>query len=92
MLGKPILAIQNTGIDEMVLEYRLGEVCECNLLSIQTAIDTLIQKRDGWDEIKRISRRIYQEKFSWDTMEKRLIQLIEKAAAGSGEKNECNVS
>lgn len=91
MLGKPILAIRNTGVDEMVTEYRLGEVCECNLLSMQHALDTLIKKKDRWDEMKRISQQIYQEKYSWDTMEKRLIRIIEKAAVGSGEEYECKI-
>jgi len=80
MLGIPIIVARGTGMDEVVRRYDLGFVVEYgNKKQLEDALANIA----SWDEQKRRefserARRVYQENFSWDIMEKRLIDLYEK--------------
>jgi len=80
MLGIPIIVARGTGMDEVVRKYDLGFVVEYgNKKQLEDALANIA----SWDEQKRRefserARRVYQENFSWDIMEKRLIDLYEK--------------
>lgn len=78
MLGKPLIMAKNTGMSDIVNDYKIGEVIDYNRESLNEAINRLIDKRKEWNKISNISRRLYDEKFSWNIMEKRLIDLYSK--------------
>ncbi|WP_270658905.1 glycosyltransferase family 4 protein [Paraclostridium bifermentans] len=78
MLGKPIIMAKNTGMDDIVEKYGIGEVIEYSKQSLEVAIDNLIEKRNDWKNIAEISQKIYNNNYSWSEMERRLINLYEK--------------
>lgn len=77
MLGKPLIMIKNTGMDDMVTKYDIGEVTENTIEGIENAILRLIDRRSEWDAIGSRMKLLYDEKFSWDEMERRLIALYD---------------
>jgi glycosyltransferase involved in cell wall biosynthesis len=77
MLGKPIIVARNTGMDKIVEKYGLGFVVEYgNKKDLEKAI-TLIANWDAnkWEAFKKHTAKIYSENFSWEIMERRLIDL-----------------
>jgi glycosyltransferase involved in cell wall biosynthesis len=76
MLGKPIIVVKNTGIDEIILTESIGEVMDYyNENSFDEALTRLIDRKFEWPEITKKGKSMYLEKYSWDIMEKRLIDL-----------------
>ena len=75
MLGKSILAFENTGIDEMIKEYSLGIVCKDYEKDIFTGLNNLIKKIEENKIINTEFKKIFREKFSWNIMEKKLLNV-----------------
>lgn len=74
-LGKKIIVCKNTGIDEVVLENSLGWVIDYSQKSLHEILKKIsLSKIDSTEERERI-KKIYNEKYSWDIMEKRLVNL-----------------
>lgn len=78
MLGKPIIMAKNTGMDDVVLNNDIGEVIEYSIDSLELAIEKLIARKKEWPDMANRSKKLYTEKFSWDTMEKRLVSLYDE--------------
>lgn len=75
MLGKPIIMIKNTGMDDIVVKNDIGEVAEFNILSIEKAIDRLVKRKNEWNIISCRMKKIYSDKYAWFKMEEKLINL-----------------
>lgn len=75
MIGKPLIMARNTGMDDVVEQYNIGEIIEYNLESLENGIENLIKRKSDWPEISRNMKELYEVKYSWKKMEKRLINL-----------------
>ena len=78
MLGKPLIMVRNTGMSNIVEEYNLGEIIDFTEESFDRALDRMIDRKDEWQEIGCRMRKIYDERFSWNQMEKRLQDMYMK--------------
>lgn len=74
-IGKPIIMFKNTGMDPVIKENAIGEICDFSKESLNDAITKIIEKRDKWDEIKNKDFTLYQNKYSWDIMSDRLRKI-----------------
>jgi len=72
MLGKPIIVVKNTGIDEIVQETNIGAVIDYNQGSLIEGIEELIGRKDDWPSISLKMKEIFRKYYSWGEMEKRL--------------------
>jgi len=75
MLGKPIIMIKNTGMDDIVSKYKIGEVIEYNKVSLLKAFEKLKRQREKWKDIAIIMKDIYNKNYSWPIMEIELYSL-----------------
>lgn len=75
MLGKPIIMARDTGFDDIIISNGIGEIAEYNTESFNNALDRLLSNREHWLRIKKIARDMYEERFSWNIMEKRILDI-----------------
>ena len=75
MLGKPLIMAKNTGMDNIIVKYNIGEVVEYNKESVIDGIFKLINRKSEWNNISFTMRNIFIENYSWDEMERRLLRL-----------------
>lgn len=82
MLGKPLIMIENTGMDHFVSKYDIGEVLPLKEnadfpVMFERAMLRLVSRRDEWDGMGRRMKEIYSLHFSWEEMERRLLELYD---------------
>lgn len=75
MLGKPLLMLKNTGVDDLVSKYELGVICEYNEESIKKSLIDISNNIEYWRLKSEKSKRIFDEIFSWEIMEERISGL-----------------
>lgn len=75
MLGKPLIMIENTGMDNVVLRNDIGEVIKYDSKSLADAIKNIVNRKSEWQEISLRMKKLYKTDYSWNEMEKRLIKL-----------------
>ncbi|ADL68449.1 glycosyl transferase group 1 [Thermoanaerobacterium thermosaccharolyticum DSM 571] len=80
MLGKPIIVAKNTGMDELVEKYRLGEIVEYgDMYDLENALKNFSQMNlYDRDSFSIRVKEIYNKYFSWSMMEGKLISLYEE--------------
>lgn len=78
MLGKPLIVVRGTGIDNTVTEYGIGEVIEYSKNSLEKGLESLVLRQSEWSNISKIMKHLYNTHYSWEEMEKRLIELYTK--------------
>jgi glycosyltransferase involved in cell wall biosynthesis len=76
MLGKPIIVCENTGIDNFVIDNRLGFVCKYEIQSFEAALEAFMSNVRDKDLPKRASD-LYKDFYSWDLMSVRLARIYE---------------
>lgn len=74
-LGKPIIVCKGTGIDKLIIENKIGIAIEYNAIDFVNQLDKLCADKNKLKRISSISRDLYNEKFSWNIMEKELINI-----------------
>ena len=74
-LGKPIIVCKDTGIDKLVTEHGTGCAIEYNAEAFIKGINQLVSDSDNLEKIKINAQKLYQEQFSWKTMEQRLLKI-----------------
>lgn len=78
MLGKPIIMIRDTGMDDIVEKNSIGIVLNIDQMTFgecfNDALTELMKKPDLVDVSVR-EKRIYEKEFSWFEMEHRLVNL-----------------
>jgi glycosyltransferase involved in cell wall biosynthesis len=77
MLGKPLIMVKNTGVDNIVIENNIGVVIDYNLSSLKDGINKLIASKNEWPTWGLNMKKIYAEKYSWEEMEKKVIDLYD---------------
>jgi len=77
MLGKPVIMAKNTGMDEVVSINDVGEVIEYDIKSLEDAIEKLVSRKNEWPNISLKMKKLYNREYSWEEMERRLLELYE---------------
>lgn len=75
MLGKPVIMVKGTGMSEVVSQYDIGELIDCDKESLRKAIRNLISRKDEWEAISIRMKQLYSQSYSWDEMEDRQLQF-----------------
>jgi glycosyltransferase involved in cell wall biosynthesis len=75
MLGKPVVMVKNTGMSHVVENNAIGVLIEYSKKGFVSGIYKLIENRNKWCDIGEKMKIIYQDKYCWDEMERRLIEL-----------------
>ncbi|MCM3756320.1 glycosyltransferase family 4 protein [Sporosarcina aquimarina] len=75
MLGKPLIMVKKTGMDDLVAEHDIGNIIEYNMESLEDAVGNLVVRKSEWDNISTKMKNLYKDKYSWGEMEVRLINL-----------------
>lgn len=78
MLGKPLIMVKDTGMDEIVEENKIGVVIDYTKKDLNQGINNLANKRQNWGKISRNMKNIYNGRYNWIEMEKRLLELYSK--------------
>lgn len=78
MLGKPLIMAKNTGMDDVVSKYEIGEVIDFRPENLKAAMDRLAERKNKWSEISLRMKNIYEQEYEWSKMEKCLLELYEE--------------
>lgn len=74
MLGKPLIMVRDTGMSKVVQDNGLGCLIEYSAEGLTKGLNELIAIRESWEEISYKERQLYEQQYSWTTMEERLIE------------------
>lgn len=74
-LGKPLIMLHKTGVDDVIDKYELGSTVDQNIASMSNGINILLNKKNEWKEIERKSIKLFNEKYCWEIMGRRLNDL-----------------
>lgn len=78
MLGKPLIMAKNTGMDEIVLDERIGVVIDFTEESLSKGLNILKEESKDWECISSKMKKIYKSQYSWNIMDNRLKAIYEK--------------
>lgn len=79
--GKPILVPDNTVLADFVRAHNCGIAVNCR--SVSEIRDAIIKLKDNQELYKRLGsegRKAYEEKYNWDIMERRLLDIYDGLA------------
>ena len=77
MLGKPVIMVRGTGMSEIVVENAIGELIEYSKEGFIDGVNKLTERKAEWHSIGCRMREIYQNRYCWDEMEKRLLGVYD---------------
>lgn len=77
MLGKPLIMVKNTGMDDILVEHDIGVVTEYNVRAIEEGLEKLVERKDEWPSMSERMKNLYCNSYSWTTMERRLFDLYD---------------
>ena len=83
MCGRPILVNKGTSTASKVYKENCGLVVDAN--NIEEVKEAIIQLRDNSELCEKLganARKAYEERYSWDIMEKRLADLYQELTGG----------
>lgn len=75
MLGKPLLMCENTGWDSLFREEKIGVLVSYSQEGIAQGLNKLYEAREYWPMMSEKEIRIYQQKYSWETMKQRIRKI-----------------
>ena len=76
MLGKPIVVAKGTNMDGIVKEWNLGLLIDYgDVADLERALETLHENSNLREELGENARQAYDEEYSWEQMQNRLINL-----------------
>jgi glycosyltransferase involved in cell wall biosynthesis len=78
LLAKPLIVCKGTGIDELVVESRIGLSINYNGADFERALCVLAENPDTARSMGGRATKLYREQFSWEIMEKRLLDLYDQ--------------
>lgn len=78
MLGKPLIMVKGTGMSDVVEKHGIGELMDYNSKSFEKALDSLENKKCEWGKISEKMKMLYNQDYSWDKMEIRLINFYKE--------------
>lgn len=73
-LGKPIIVCKGTGIDRLVEKYNLGLTISYDASEFYRALKLLLKNPVMRREMGKNGRKLYEEKYNWEIMEKILLK------------------
>lgn len=77
MLGKPLIMVKNGSLYKEIENGGFGEVIDVSSGSIEesisSAIDSIISRRNDWDEMGRSARNLYDAKYPWSRSARALL-------------------
>lgn len=73
-LGKPMIVCRSTGIDKIVEAYNLGITIPYNADEFYRALYKLLKDPVRCKEMGQNGKKLYEEKYRWEIMEKKLLQ------------------
>lgn len=74
-LGKPIIVCDDTGIDKLVLNEKIGTSIKYNAESFIESLDYLAKNKNVSQEMGFKAKELYNRKYNWLSMEKELINI-----------------
>lgn len=75
MLGKPVIMVKNTGMSEEVQEASIGALIDYSEEGFSRGLEELVSRKDEWEFISKKMQYLYMNKFNWNVMKKRLVDL-----------------
>ena len=84
-LGKPIIVCNNTGIDELVKKNNTGFAIDYDADKFFEILYKFKDNKEILNDISKNAKKLYNEKYNWNIMEKRLINEYRKLDKGSDE-------
>ena len=75
MLGKPVIMVKNTGMSGVVSQNDIGVLIDYSKESFISGVNELIDRKSQWQVMKERMKKLYREQYSWDEMERRLLEL-----------------
>lgn len=75
MLGKPVMMVRGTGMSEVVEQNGIGVLIDYTRESFEEGVQRLLAMRADWPEIGARMQELYDQKYSWDEMRRRLLAL-----------------
>lgn len=75
MLGKPVIMVKNTGFDDVFASNKIGCLIEYSVEGLESALLYLSNHRNEWKEIGIVEKQLYNEKYSWEVMKKRILSV-----------------
>ncbi|MDZ5710908.1 glycosyltransferase family 4 protein [Jeotgalibacillus haloalkalitolerans] len=82
MLGKPIIVSKGTGLDHLIEEYELGRSIDYTREGFEQAVNEFSGMLPNIEQIYQHVTNVYQEMFSWDIMENRLVDIYHQLEKG----------
>ena len=79
-LGKPIIMLHDTGMDELVDRYNLGITVDQNINSISSGINVLIKRKGDMDTMGKRAYDLFLAEYCWEIMEERLKEMYKMIA------------
>lgn len=77
-LGKPMIVCRGTGIDKIVEAYNLGITIPYNADEFYRALYKLLKDPVRCKKMGQNGKKLYEEKYRWEIMEKKLLQAYSK--------------
>lgn len=71
---KPMIVCRGTGIDKIVEAYNLGITIPYNADEFYRALHKLLKDPVRCKEMGQNGKKLYEEKYRWEIMEKKLLQ------------------
>ena len=75
MLGRPVIMVRGTGMSDLVEKYDIGELIDYSVNGFDHGLNALIARRSEWTAMGKRMQRLYEDFYSWNVMEKRLVDL-----------------
>ena len=75
MLGKPVVMVKGTGMSQVVAENHVGVLINFTKEGFLDGMKELTAQREEWTAMGEKMKAIYYNSYSWDTMNKRLLDL-----------------
>lgn len=75
-LGKPIIVCENTGVDEIVKKEKIGFIIDYDVEKFVKCINNIT--KDEYENISKTTKELYLNKYSWEIMEEKICEMINK--------------
>ena len=79
MLGKPLIMVKGTGMSEIVEQNDIG--CVADYTKLNDAFLQIASRKADWRKMATTEKDLYEKYFSWETMQKRLLDLYKHILA-----------
>ncbi len=88
-LGKPIIVCYNTGIDQLIVSKNIGDAIDYDAKEFIKALKKY-NKKENIKDVEKRAKKLYFDKYSWNSMEKILISEYKNLLGGCNNDNSNN--